>query len=325
VNGVLAVDKPAGPTSFEVVARVRRALGGVRAGHAGTLDPAATGLLAVCLGDGLKLQQFLVEGDKAYEATVAFGAATDTEDAEGRVVETGDASALDAGAVRAALPRFVGEILQTPPMYSAVRVGGRRLHEAARAGEAVERVPRRVRVDGLELLEFEGALPGGGARARLAVRCGKGTYVRTLAADLGRALGVPAHLAALRRTRASGLDVAQAIGLEALERLAAEDRDAPRARVLSMADALAFLPAVTLDAAEAAALAHGQKVEPQRGADLPPATAAAAAAPPLVRALAPDGRLVAVCTWAAPALRPLRVVLGAGALGPEGGGAGQDR
>jgi len=321
VNGVLAVDKPAGPTSFDVVARVRRALGGVRAGHAGTLDPAATGLLAVCLGDGLKLQQFLVDGEKAYEAIVAFGAATDTEDAEGRVVETGDASALDAAGVRAALPRFLGEILQTPPMYSAVRVGGRRLHEAARAGEVVERAPRKVRVDGLELLGLEPA-PGGSALGRLLVRCGKGTYVRTLAADLGRALGVPAHLAALRRTRASGLDVERAIGLEALEALAAADPAALRARVIPMADALGFMPAVALDARGARALVHGQRLEPSAHIASAAAAPAEAPGPALVRALAPDGRLVAVCAWHGSVLRPVRVLLGPADLAPEAGGAG---
>ena len=144
-GGVLVVDKPAGPTSFDVVRRVRRALGAAKAGHAGTLDPAATGVLAVCVEDAVKLQQWLMGGDKTYEATVAFGAATATEDAEGEVTERGDPSRLDAAAVRAALPRLTGVLDQVPPMFSAVRVGGRRLHEAARAGEEVERSPRRRR------------------------------------------------------------------------------------------------------------------------------------------------------------------------------------
>jgi tRNA pseudouridine55 synthase len=160
VDGVLVVDKPAGPTSFDVVSRVRRLLRAVKAGHTGTLDPMATGVLAVCVGEAVKLQQYLAEGDKAYDATVAFGAATDTEDAEGRVVAEGDPSGLGAEGVRAALARFVGEIDQVPPMYSAVRVGGRRLHEAARRGEEVERAPRRVRVDAFDLLEL--AAPAGG-------------------------------------------------------------------------------------------------------------------------------------------------------------------
>ena len=133
-GGILVIDKPAGPTSFDVVRRIRRALGAEKTGHAGTLDPAATGVLAVCVDDAVKLQQWLADGDKAYDATVAFGAATSTEDAEGEVTVRGDATGLRADAIRAALPRFTGEIAQVPPMFSAVRVAGRRLHEAARAG-----------------------------------------------------------------------------------------------------------------------------------------------------------------------------------------------
>src|SRR5512137_1292190 len=142
-GGILVLDKPAGPTSFAVVERVRRACRADKAGHTGTLDPAATGVLAVCLDDAGKLQHGVTEGDKSYEALVLFGAATDTEDAEGAVVERGDPSALTGAAVEGALPALTGEIDQLPPMYSAIRVGGRRLHEAARKGESVERAPRR--------------------------------------------------------------------------------------------------------------------------------------------------------------------------------------
>jgi tRNA pseudouridine55 synthase len=298
-GGVLVVDKPAGPTSFEVVKRVRRALAAEKAGHAGTLDPAATGVLAVCVDDAVKLQQWLAGGDKAYDATVALGVATDTEDAEGEVIARGDPSALDAGAIRAALPRFLGEIEQVPPMYSAVRVGGRRLHEAARAGEEVERAPRRVAVHALELTGVERG-EGGLVLARIAVRCGKGTYVRTLAADLGRALGVPAHLAALRRTEASGFPIAAAIPLEEAEALGRADRGALRARLVPPAEALAFLPAVTLDAAEARALAQGKALRREApGGDL-------------VRALGPAGGLVALCAPAPGGLKPVRVFVGPG-------------
>ncbi len=298
-SGVLVVDKPAGPTSFEVVRRVRRLLRAAKAGHAGTLDPMATGVLAVCVGEAVKLQQFLAAGDKAYEATVAFGAATDTEDAEGAVVARGDPSALDAAAVAAALPRFLGEQLQIPPMYSAVRVGGRRLHEAARAGEAVERAPRAVRVDRLELLEFRAAA-GGLARARLAVRCGKGTYVRTLAADLGRALGVPAHLEALRRTAAGPFGLEQAVPLAAAERLGRARPEELRSRLVAPEDALDFLPAVRLDAGQERDLAHGRAL-------------AIPGAPGLARALSAEGRLLAVCAFEGGSLRPVRVLAPAAA------------
>lgn len=301
VSGVLVVDKPAGPTSFDVVQRVRRLLRASRAGHAGTLDPAATGVLVVCLEDAVKLQQYLADADKAYEATVAFGAATDTEDAEGRVVETGDPSGLTEAAVRAALPRFRGEIAQVPPMYSAVRVGGRRLHEAARAGEEVERAPRRVRVDALELLELDPVTEQPLRLGRLEVRCGKGTYVRTLAADLGRALGVPAHLAALRRTEASGFRVEEAVPLAEAEALAPETLGA---RVVPMGSALRVLPAVSLSWEEARGLAHGRALP----REVPPAAH--------VRALAPDGRLVAICSPGERGLRPRRVLLEIGDLVP---------
>ena len=299
-GGVLVVDKPAGPTSFDVVKRVQRALGAHKAGHAGTLDPTATGVLAVCVDDAVKLQQWLADGDKAYDATVAFGAATSTEDAEGEIVARGDASGLGADAVRAALPRFLGELDQVPPMFSAVRIGGRRLHEAARAGEEVPRPPRRVIVHALELRGFEPAPAGGLAVARVAVRCGKGTYVRTLAADLGRALGVPAHLAALRRTEASGFDLARAIPLEEVEALGRTDRAALRARLVPAADALGFMPAVAVDAAEARALAQGKRL------------AREAPAGGMVRAIGPGGGLVALCATGPGGLRPVRVFVSVG-------------
>jgi len=293
-GGILVVDKPAGPTSADVVRRVKRALGAATAGHAGTLDPAATGVLAICVDDAVKLQQWLAGGDKAYDATVALGAATSTEDAEGEVVARGDPAAATAEAIRAALPRFVGELEQVPPMYSAVRVGGRRLHEAARAGEEVERAPRRVVVHALELLALEPRGADGLVRARIAVRCGKGTYVRTLAADLGRALGVPAHLAALRRTEASGFGLALAVGLEEVGALGRTDRAALRARLISPADALGFLPALPVDAAEARALAQGKRLR----RDAPG---------PLLRAIGPGGGLVAVCEPCPEGVRPVRV------------------
>lgn len=311
-SGVLVVDKPAGPTSFDVVRRVRRALGADKAGHAGTLDPAATGVLVVCVGEAVKLQRFLSDGDKAYEATVAFGAATETEDAEGAVIARGDPSTIDEATLRAALAATVGELEQVPPMFSAVRVGGRRLHEAARAGEVVERAPRRVRIHELGLRSLEPAGAGGLRLARIAVRCSKGTYVRTLAADLGRALGVPAHLAALRRTMASGFELAEAIPLEEAERLGSGgEREALEARLLPLAAALRLLPAVTLDGRGAWDLVHGRPVARS------PAEPAG-----VVRALAPDGRLVAVCGPEADRLRPQRVFLGPSDLLP---GTGQNR
>ncbi len=280
-GGVLGVDKPAGPTSFAVVERVRRAAGAAKAGHTGTLDPAATGVLAVCLDDAVKLQHWITEGDKAYEALIVLGIATDTEDAEGREVARGDASAVDAGRLTAVLPTLMGEIEQLPPMYSAVRVGGRRLHEAARAGEVVARTPRRVTVHALDLLSFEPA-EGGVARARISVRCGKGTYVRTLATSIGAALGVPAHLGALRRTASGPFDLEGALPLDEVEALGHADPGQLRARLVSPADALSGMPVLTVDDEQIRALAQGRF--------LPVAAPGA-----LCKAVDCEGRLVAVC------------------------------
>jgi tRNA pseudouridine55 synthase len=293
-SGVLVVDKPAGPTSFQVVKRVRRALGAEKAGHTGTLDPAATGVLAVCVGDAVRLQQWLVAGDKAYEATIGLGVATDTDDAEGRPTAEADASAIDAAAVAAALPRFLGEIEQVPPMYSAVRVGGRRLHEAARAGEDLERAPRRVRVDALELLSYE---PGARAIARVLVRCGKGTYVRSLAADLGGALGVPAHLAALRRTASGPFTLARAIPLEEAERLPPAEL---ALRLVPFAEALGDAPVLRLSAEEERDVRHGRRLARDPHA-------------PLVRGVSAAGVLVALLEPApGGGARPVRVFAAAG-------------
>jgi tRNA pseudouridine55 synthase len=307
-SGVLVVDKPAGPTSFDVVRAVRRLLCAGKAGHTGTLDPAATGVLAVCLDEAVKIQQWLAEGDKEYLATVAFGAATDTEDAQGEVVARGDPGRLDAAVLRGAIPRFLGEIDQVPPMYSAVRVGGRRLHQAARAGVEVERAPRRVAVHALEVLAVEPARDGM-VRARLRVRCGKGTYVRTLAADLGRAVGVPAHLAELRRIRAGPFGIEGALPLAEAEQLGRDGPGPLRERLVPPAEALGFLPAERLSWAEARDLAHGK------------ALARPGAPDGLARALGPDGGLVAVCERRGGTLRPVRVLVAAADLAappPEG-------
>jgi tRNA pseudouridine55 synthase len=296
MNGVLLVDKPAGPTSHDVVHRVRRALGTKDAGHTGTLDPAATGLLAICLGDALKLQRWLADGDKSYLATIAFGASTTTEDAEGTVVARGDPSGLTEAALRAALPALTGEIDQVPPMYSAVRIDGRRLHEAARAGEVVERAARRVTVHALELGEVGPVEADGLRRVQLAVRCGKGTFVRTLAADLGRSLGVPAHLCALRRTVAGPFRLDDALPLEELERLAAGDRPALLARIVRPADAVAFFPLLLVDANGAIALSRGRQLSRPGEPD------------GLRRVVGPDGDLVAVGEVKDGQLRPVRVI-----------------
>jgi tRNA pseudouridine55 synthase len=195
-DGVLVVDKPAGPTSHDVVQRVRRAAGQHRVGHTGTLDPAATGVLVCCLGRAAKLVRFLQAGEKTYAARMVLGVTTDTLDAEGEVVERRDAAHVDERMLCEALTRFQGTIRQVPPMVSAIKVDGRRRHEAARAGEEVEREARTVTVRDLVLEAFE---PGEHPQATFLVTCSKGTYVRSLAHDIGQDLGVGGSLRSLRR------------------------------------------------------------------------------------------------------------------------------
>jgi tRNA pseudouridine55 synthase len=289
VDGVLVCDKPAGLTSHDVVARVRRLAGQRRVGHGGTLDPPATGVLVLALGRATRLLPFLPMEPKRYLARIAFGAETDTLDASGTVTATADAAGLDEAAVRGALGAFLGPQQQLPPMVSAVKVGGERLYAKARRGESVERAPRPIVVHTLELVEFAG---GERPEATVEVTCSGGTYVRSLAADLGHALGTLAHLAALRRTAVGQFAERDAHTLPELEALAG---DLTRV-VIAPAQALRSVAVRPLSADEAAALATG--------ATLPPSGRAEP-----VAALAPDGRLVAVIQDDAGRARS-RVVLG---------------
>ncbi|HEU4729691.1 MAG TPA: tRNA pseudouridine(55) synthase TruB [Kofleriaceae bacterium] len=207
MQGVLVLDKPPGMSSAVAVERVRLALGADRAGHGGTLDPIATGVLPICLGAATKLAQFMLADDKAYEAEGVLGVETDTLDRTGRIVAE-RAAAVSRDALVQVLTGFRGEQDQIPPMYSAIKQAGVRLYERARAGEQVERAPRRIRIDRLELLGFEPP------RFRIAIACSKGTYVRSLVADIGAALGAGAHLSELRRTRSGRFSIDQAVALE---------------------------------------------------------------------------------------------------------------
>lgn len=257
-TGVLLVDKPEGPTSFDVVAKLRRALKTRAIGHCGTLDPLATGLLVVVVGNFTRLSNLLTADDKEYVATIAFGARTSTDDREGEVVETGDASRVDGAALRATLPSMEGAQMQVPPAYSAISVGGERLYEKARRGEDVVAAARPVVVHALELLDFgarglDGA--GQGPVARVRVACGKGFYVRSFARDLGARLGVPAHLAALRRTASGAYHVDDAAPLSRL----VDEEGLARARLLVGPAAIRGVPLVGIDPNAAAALRHGRR------------------------------------------------------------------
>ncbi|MCU0812756.1 MAG: tRNA pseudouridine(55) synthase TruB [Burkholderiaceae bacterium] len=219
VHGVLLLDKPAGLSSNDALQKARRLYRAEKAGHTGTLDPLASGLLPVCFGAATKFAQASLDADKAYRATLALGATTTTGDAEGEVVERRPVT-VDRTAIDAACGRFVGPIEQVPPMHSALKHQGRALYEYARAGVTVERAPRRVTVQRLDVVAFDGAT------LVLDVACSKGTYVRTLAEDLGAALGCGAHLAALRRTASGALRVDDAVDLEALAAMDEQRRDA---------------------------------------------------------------------------------------------------
>ena len=214
LDGVLLIDKPTDHTSHDVVARVRGILKMKRVGHAGTLDPMATGLLVVLLGKATKLSQFLMSVDKCYTGTVTLGKITNTQDAEGEVLETRPVPAFSEEQIRAALRGMVGDQYQIPPMFSAIKIKGQPLYKAARAGEEIEREPRFIRVKRFELTRW--AAPDA---LDFVVDCTKGTYVRTLAHDLGQKLGCGAHLSALRRISSGRLNVDRAVTLEALQKM----------------------------------------------------------------------------------------------------------
>jgi tRNA pseudouridine55 synthase len=227
---------------------VRRAFDAVKAGHAGTLDPAATGVLAVALGEATKTMPFVADGEKTYRFTVIWGAETTTDDAEGAVLRTSGARP-DADAVLAALPAFTGDIMQVPPAYSAVHVGGRRAYEIARGGDELALEPRPLHVTRLALVECSAP-----DRAVLEMTCGKGGYVRAVARDLGRALGCLGHVETLRRVRAGPFGEKEAVPLDAIEA-------APEPHLRPVEAALVGVPSIAVDAAAAERLRHGNPVE----------------------------------------------------------------
>ncbi len=278
VSGFLNVDKPSGPTSHDVVHRVRRHTGVRRVGHAGTLDPFATGVLVLCLGQGTRLAQFLAQGEKAYRAVVELGRATDTYDRTGRVVEERDPSGVDREQVEQALGRFRGRLRQVPPAYSAVKQGGVPLYRLARAGQEVSPPPREVEIRELRLVSWQWP------RLTLELTCSAGTYVRSLVHDLGQFLGCGAHLAELTRLRSGRFGLDEAVPLDAL--LAAREGEWIR-WLHPLEVAVEHLPQVRVDEADWQRLARGQAVgrrhaegELQRGG--------------LARATAPGRGLVAL-------------------------------
>jgi tRNA pseudouridine55 synthase len=254
VSGVVVVNKPSGPTSFDVVRRVKSLFKTKRCGHTGTLDPTATGVLPICIGDATKVASYIADGEKEYEAPVRFGETTDTQDAAGKVLESKPLGDLTQERFESELKGFTGLIEQTPPMYSARKIDGKRLYELARAGEEVEREARTIHIDEARMTSF--ALPDVG----IFVRCSKGTYLRTIAHDLGQRLGPGAHLRELKRVRVASFTIHEAIGLDTL--MAAAKAGDIQKYLLPLSRALDGLAELRLDPALARRVAHGHAPGP---------------------------------------------------------------
>ncbi|MBC8720795.1 tRNA pseudouridine(55) synthase TruB [Paraburkholderia sp. 31.1] len=294
LDGVLLLDKPLGLSSNDALVRAKRLYLAKKAGHTGTLDPLATGLLPLCFGEATKFSQDLLEADKTYEATMRLGIRTTTGDAEGEAFDI-RAVDCDEAAVRAALPKFIGEIVQIPPMYSALKRDGKPLYEYARAGQTVEREGRQVTIRALELIAC--ALPD----VTFRVTCSKGTYVRTLAEDIGEALGCGAHLVALRRTGVGALTLEHSVTLDALSYATELERDA----WLQPVDALlSTFPQVCLNDDDTRRFLHGQRLK------LSSLTIAADAVnAPRVRVYSAQGRLLGVAKPGEGVLAPDRLIV----------------
>ena len=259
LDGILVLDKPGGMSSNRALQVAKRLYGAAKAGHTGSLDPLATGVLPLCFGEATKFSQFLLDADKAYQSTFVLGTATDTGDAEGEVLHSQDSGHISQQQVAAALEAFRGEIEQVPSMFSAIKHQGQPLYKLARQGVEVERKARRVVIKQLDLLAFRA-----GARAEVDIylECSKGTYVRSIAEDLGRALGCGAHVASLRRTRAGPFSLADSVSLGTLEALKANGQEAQMDALLLPADAaVRALPLVSLSESGGFYIRQGQPVQ----------------------------------------------------------------
>jgi tRNA pseudouridine55 synthase len=286
-SGFLNIDKPLGMTSHDVVARVRRALNTKKVGHAGTLDPLATGVLIVCVGTATRLSEYVMHTTKRYTARVRLGQTTTTYDAEGELTEEHDAGHVTQAMVEAALPQFLGDIQQRPPIYSAIKKGGRKLYEMARSGIDVEIEARPVHIDALVVSSF--ASP----EFDLDVTCGAGTYIRSLAHDLGEALGVGAHLRGLVRTSSGSFSLDDAVSLENFS----NDRD-PSRWLLPIDTALVGWPVVQLTDQQVDDVLHGRYVPaPEVPADN------------LARGVSPDGQTIAILIATGTYWKPHKVLL----------------
>lgn len=277
MDGVLNINKHSGPTSHDIVNEIRRIVGQKRVGHAGTLDPMASGVLVVCLGRATRIVEYLMGGEKEYRAKIALGAATDTQDSTGTVIDRQDASHIKREMLEEAAAAFVGDIDQIPPMVSAVKHQGQRLYKLARQGQTVERQPRQVTIYSIRIEDFEAE----SMSATLLVRCSSGTYIRTLCADIGERLGYGAHMSGLVRTRVGRFVIDEAVSIDGLRVAEAGDRVGD---YLVPIDRALDMPAVSVTKEDAERLIHGLSVECETGMD-PGQT---------VQVLAESGELLAI-------------------------------
>lgn len=278
MDGILNINKAPGMTSHDVVARVRKLIKQKRVGHAGTLDPAATGVLPICIGQGTRVAEYLSESGKAYQAVITFGIVTDTYDGEGSVLRTKDASTLQLDQIVAALPSFLGQQMQLPPSYSAIKLQGQPAYKRARAGENITLEPRPIEIQQLQILDWQPP------QLTLAIECSKGTYIRSLAYDLGEYLGYGAHLSSLVRTRSGPFVLAESISLTQLAE--AIEQGTWSNYVFPPDIALGQHPAIHLDATTSARVLHGNAFH----YDL-------AATTTLARVYDATGRFIAIANW----------------------------
>lgn len=280
MDGVVSVHKNCGPTSHDIIDQIRRIFGQRRVGHAGTLDPMATGVLVVCLGKATRIVEYLTNTDKEYRAVLTLGVTTDTQDSTGEVISESDASDVSLDALKNAAAAFVGEIEQIPPMISAIKHEGKPLYRHAREGKTVERAPRRVSIHSITIDDFR---PGSRAEANVTVHCSSGTYIRTLCADIGDALGCGGMMSKLERTRVGRFTLDDAVTIDQLQTAQSEDRLLDY--VYSTSDALGDdMPVIELDAESERRVMYGMPVLVQHAleSDKP------------IRLVSPSGELVAI-------------------------------
>ena len=290
MNGIVIIDKPVDMTSYDVIRSLKRIFDTKKIGHGGTLDPFASGLLVIAINDATKIIRYFLDGDKEYTAKLKFGEMTDSYDRMGKVISTSDAPAVSEDTLRGALNGFRGETMQTPPMFSAKKRDGVKLYELARQGIEVDRVPVKVVIKELELVDY--SFP----YAEIRVLCSKGTYIRSLANDIGIALGTYAHLTELRRTKSSQFDIGRAYRLDDL--LAAKDDGRLNECMINMNDALSFIPAVTVDDDVKQKIRHGVQLSDEDVKRESGDKATVGMGGGLLKVIADDGELIALIRYA---------------------------